>query len=46
MRFDKLDFKAGANVTGAVYADSREGSKIEEEGRVAGRFRARVCTAD
>ncbi len=46
VRFDKLDFKAGANVTGSVYADSREGSKIEEEGRIAGRFRAKVCTAD
>jgi hypothetical protein len=46
VRFDKLDFKAGSNVTGAVYADSREGSKLDEEGRIAGRFKAKVCTAD
>ncbi len=46
VRFDKLDFKTGASVTGTVYADSREGSKIEEEGRIGGRFRAKVCTAD
>jgi hypothetical protein len=46
VRFDKLDFKAGSSVTGTVYADSREGSKIEEEGRIGGRFRAKVCSAD
>ena len=46
VRFDKLDFKTGATLTGTVYADSREGSKIEEEGRIGGHFKAKVCTAD
>ena len=46
VRFDKLDFRTGATLNGTVYADSREGSKIEEEGRIGGRFKAKVCTAD
>ena len=46
VRFDKLDFRTGATLTGTVYADSREGSKIEEEGQIGGRFKAKVCTAD
>ncbi len=46
VRFDKLEFKAGGSVSGSVYADSRPGSKPEETGEIAGRFKAKVCTAE
>lgn len=46
VRFEKLEFRSGGSVVGAIYADSRPGAKPEETGKIAGRFRAKVCNAD
>jgi hypothetical protein len=45
VQFDKLELKGGGTVAGSVVAESGPDAKPEEQGKLAGRFEAKVCAS-